>query len=120
VAPGIDGFWTAEFGSNEGMFGGGVVIFQDGKVVGGDATHFYIGEYSAQETSFQATLKVSAFIPGAESVFRTVGSDLTLDLVGSMVSETQAIAQGAVRGAPSFTFGARLTKRDLPPEARKP
>jgi hypothetical protein len=28
----IDGLWNAEFGSNLGTFGGGVAVFQDGKI----------------------------------------------------------------------------------------
>lgn len=109
----IDGLWTVEFGSNEGISGGGVVVFQNGKIVGGDATHFYLGEYTLDGSKLKATLKVSPFIAGAQSVFKTVGRDHILDLVGSLTSEEQAIAQGAVREAPQLAFGAKLTKRSL-------
>jgi len=35
----MDGLWTAEFGSSTGSFSGGVVVFQSGKIFGGDATY---------------------------------------------------------------------------------
>jgi hypothetical protein len=32
----MEGLWTAEFGSSVGIFGGGVVVFHEGKIMGGD------------------------------------------------------------------------------------
>jgi hypothetical protein len=31
----MDGLWTAEFGGSTGIFGGGVAVFKDGKILGG-------------------------------------------------------------------------------------
>jgi len=107
----MNGLWTAEFGSSTGMFGGGVAVFRDGTIMGGDANYFYVGEYTLSGSSFVATLKVSPFIEGAESLFKTVGQDLTLELVGSVTEEGRAIAQGHPRGMPHLKFGAKLTKR---------
>jgi hypothetical protein len=64
----MDGLWTAEFGSSTGIFGGGAV-FLDGKILGGDATYYYTGEYTLRGNTLTATLTVSPFIEGAESVF---------------------------------------------------
>ncbi len=107
----MNGLWTAEFGSSTGTFGGGVAVFEDGKILGGDGTYFYIGEYSLRGKTFEATLRLSPFIEGAESVFKTVGQDLTLQLVGTVTGEGQAIAQGHPTGMPQLKFGAKLTKR---------
>jgi hypothetical protein len=41
----MDGLWTAEFGSSVGMFGSGVVVFHEGKIMGGDNGYFYLGTY---------------------------------------------------------------------------
>ena len=30
----MNGLWTVEFGSNTGMFGGGVAVFRDGQILG--------------------------------------------------------------------------------------
>lgn len=107
----MEGFWTAEFGSSSGIFGGGAVVFRDGKIVGGDSTHYYVGEYKVSGSTFKATLHISPFIEGAQSVFGTVGRDLTLDLDGSLTPDGRLIAQGRPREMPSLNFGAKLTKR---------
>ena len=107
----IDGLWTVEFGSSAGSFGGGVALFRDGTVLGGDSLYYYIGDYSLQAGTLKATLRISPFIEGAESVFKTVGQDLTLDLLGSLTSERSAVAQGQLREKPELKFGAKLTKR---------
>ncbi len=107
----MNGLWTAEFGSSTGLFGGGVAVFRDGKIWGGDATYYYVGEYTLNGNVFKAILKISPFIHGAGSVFTTVGKDLTLDLEGTLTGEDQAIAQGRPRGVPGLNFGAKLTKR---------
>src|SRR5260370_28579821 len=107
----MDGLWTAEFGSSTGIFGGGVAVFRDGKILGGDATHYYIGEYSLSGNTLKATLAVSPFIEGAESVFKTVGHDLPLDLLVSLTGEGRAIAQGHPRGMPELNFWVKLIKR---------
>jgi len=107
----IDGLWTAEFGSTADMFGSGVVVFRGGTMLGGDATHFYVGEYKLSGSAFQATLRVSPFIEGAESVFKTKGQELTLALEGTITAEGQAIGQGYPKEAPNLRFAVKLTKR---------
>jgi hypothetical protein len=107
----MNGLWTAEFGSSTGIFGGGVAVFRDGKIWGGDATYYYIGEYTLNGNAFKASLMISPFIQGAESVFKTVGKELMLDLEGTLTDGDQAIAQGHPRGVPGLNFGAKLIKR---------
>jgi T3SS negative regulator,GrlR len=51
----LDGLWTAEFGSSTGMFGSGVAVFADGKILGGDNLYYYTGEYKLQGNALQAT-----------------------------------------------------------------
>jgi hypothetical protein len=107
----IDGLWTAEFGSSAGSFGGGSAVFRDGKILGGDATYYYVGDYTVKENSLFATLKISPFIEGAESVFKTVGRDIILKLEGTFVDQGQIIAKGQADGIRQFSFGVKLTKR---------
>jgi len=107
----MDGLWTVEFGSNRGISGGGVAVLRDGTIWGGDSTHYYVGEYTLNGNIFNAQLRTSAFLHGAQSVFGTVGRDVTIDLQGSLTQNDQAIAQGQPRGLPGVTFAAKLTKR---------
>jgi hypothetical protein len=107
----IEGLWTVEFGSSTGMFGGGVVVFQGGKILGGDGGYYYTGEYELHGDTFGATLRIFPFIEGYVSVFRTVGQELTLDLTGVLTPDGRTTAQGHPRGMPHLKFGAKLTRR---------
>lgn len=107
----MNGLWTAEFGSSAGMFGGGVAVFRDGEVLGGDGSYYYVGKYTLENRVLRATIAVRPFINGAESVFRTVGRELTLSLEGTVTDEAHATAQGQAQGVPNVKFGVKLTKR---------
>jgi hypothetical protein len=107
----MDGLWTAEFGSSVGLFGGGAVVLQDGRIMGGDGSYYYLGEYTIDGLKFKATIRVSPFIAGAESAFKTAGRELTLDLAGTLTDEQHVVAQGGAREVPDVGFGVKLTKR---------
>ena|SRR6476646_7008881 len=107
----LDGLWTAEFGSSAGIFGGGVAVFQDGKIKGGDGGHYYIGVFTFDGNDFQATLEVIPFIDDYQSVFKTVNEKIILDLTGSIMDKNQLRAQGHPRGMPDLSFGVKLTRR---------
>ena len=107
----MEGLWTAEFGSSTGMFGGGVAVFRDGRIMGGDGTHYYLGEYRLHENMFVSKLTIFPFIPGAKSVFGTVGQILTLELTGVLSGADEATAQGYPVGMPQARFGVKLKKR---------
>ncbi len=107
----MEGLWTVEFGSSTGIFGGGVAVFRDGKIWGGDATYYYVGEFQLTGQAFHATLRVFPFIEGAPSVFKTMNRDVTLNLDGSLTDANHAIAQGHPQGMPELKFGAKLTRR---------
>ena len=107
----VEGFWTAEFGSSVGIFGGGVVFLQNGIATGGDNAYFYSGTYTLIGNTFSATVAVKPFIQGVPSVFNTVDQEFTLDLAGSLEGHDRLVAQGQRRGMPGVTFGVKLIKR---------
>jgi hypothetical protein len=108
----MEGLWTVEFGSTTGRFGGGVVVFHEGRVMGGDNSYFYLGTFTVvRPNEFTATLDVTPFIDGVESVFNTLGRNLKLNLTGTLVDEAHATAQGYPISMPQLKLGVKLTKR---------
>lgn len=107
----MNGLWTAEFGTSNGAFRGGVVTFDNGKISGGDSWYYYIGEYRFNDRTFHATVRVVPFIEGAETVFKTVGREVTLELEGNLIDENHATGQGRAREVPDIEFGVKLTKK---------
>jgi hypothetical protein len=106
------GLWTVEFGGSEGRFGSGVMVFDQGRLWGGDSGYYYSGTYScSNDTDFSIVFEATSFVDGVESIFRTLDRDPTLNLVGSMVDPTHATAQGCPVGMSNLRLGVKLTKR---------
>ena len=123
----LDGLWTAEFGSSVGVSGGGAVVFQDGRLLGGDNAYFYVGNFKFSSRGFSATLRVSPFIDGAESVFpngrkgSNAGANRRADVRGSGNRTRLPSVEKAHRGenaeiiSPQVTPHSNLTSRPLRP-----
>jgi hypothetical protein len=113
----MEGLWTIEFGSNAGVFGSGVIVFRDGRVEGGDASYYYFGSYETPNpespfpVAFRAKIEVRPFLPDAESVFKTVNTEFTLNLEGTLKDENNAVAVGRPEGIPGMDVGIRLKRR---------
>jgi len=114
----MDGLWTIEFGSNAGVFGSGVIVMRAGKIEGGDASYYYIGSYEKPNperpypAAFRAKIAVKPFMPGVQSVFRTMDRDFILNLEGTLKDENNAVAVGTPEGIPGMDVGIRLKRRD--------
>lgn len=109
----MEGLWTIEFGSSEGVYSGGVVVFSGGKIMGGDAAYYYTGRYDVSNAgSFEATLHVKPFIEGVRSIFNTLRKEFTLNLKGTVKDADHAIAQGVPAEMPQMRLGIVLTRRE--------
>jgi hypothetical protein len=91
----------SEFGSNTGRFGAGVVVFHEGRVMGGDNGYFYRGTYALVGVNeFRATIDVTPFVDG-----------IRLVLTGTIADGAHATAQGHPLTMPNLALGVKLTKR---------
>jgi T3SS negative regulator,GrlR len=106
----MNGLWTAEFGSNLGMFGGGVVILSNDRVLGGDNSYYYEGNCVITGNKLSATLQIVPFILGQSSVFGTVSRKFTLKLEGTAQGDL-ITAQGTLDFAPNLSLAVKLKKR---------
>jgi hypothetical protein len=104
----MDGFWTAVFQSAGGA-GGGVAVFRNGQVLGGDSAYQYQGTYQVEGGQLQGTVQVSRFLQGVQSVFGNL-PNFTLQLQGR-VTNGSADVRGQVVGNPQLQIGIRLTKQ---------
>lgn len=109
----MEGFWTVEFGSNAGVYSGGVMFFKDGKIAGGDAGYYYLGTYEMTgAATFKVTLHMKPFIKEAKSIFKTRRKPFTLNLEGDVKDENHAIARGRAQEMPEFGVGMVLERRE--------
>jgi hypothetical protein len=104
----MEGFWTAAFQGPGGM-GGGVAIFRDGQVLGGDSAYRYQGTYELDGDQLRGTVQVTRFLQGVPSVFGNL-PNFVLQLQGR-VANGSAEARGQLVGNPQLQITIRLTKQ---------
>jgi hypothetical protein len=91
--------------------GSGVVVFRDGKLVGGDAYLFYTGTYTVKDDTFKGEVLVQRHTssPDANPLF---GGATPVGIgVSGTFTDTSAVMNGtALVGKASQIFGATLRR----------
>ena len=104
----IDGLYAASFGSNLGMAGTGVVIFDGGRLHGGDASYFYKGKFRLDDNRIIATVDVVHYAGQLNSVFGPA-RQFRLTLNG-VINPPGFSLSGQVKGSPNLTINIEVRK----------
>ncbi|QOY51398.1 GrlR family regulatory protein [Candidatus Sulfurimonas baltica] len=64
----IEGLWLVEF-QNVQNAGSGVVVFETGRIFGGDSAYYYLGEYSSVHHKFTAKIDVNKHNSSLPNIF---------------------------------------------------
>jgi len=64
-----NGLWTVEFSSTLNLFGTGVVVLNNTRLLGGDVGYYYSGTYYISGKTIEAKIDVTRFDKNAISVF---------------------------------------------------
>jgi hypothetical protein len=112
----IEALWTVTFTSNLGMSGVGVVVFETGRLFGGDPDYIYLGKYDLTPDKQKLTCDVdvqnysgklnSIFGGLAKFKLRIEGSVPKSDAAGTIMQ-----ASGHLDGNQAFQIALTLTKR---------
>ncbi len=109
----LEALWSIEFISNLNIFGSGVVIFETGRIFGGDTRYYYTGWYEVKNGNLQGELDVVNYNGEPWSVFGTMDR-FSLILSGNP-SEKRFDIGGSMKEDPSKEILIRLIKRaELP------
>lgn len=110
----LEALWSVEFISNVQGSGGGVAVFETGRILGGDATYIYVGSYSTNGSGLlKADITVSNYRGSLNSVFGNIPK-FTLHLEGIPKPDTFDV-HGHMIENPALTISIRLTRRaELP------
>lgn len=54
----VEALWAVEFVTDNGNYSAGVVVFETGRVLGGDSVFFYTGDFTLKDNTIQANIKV--------------------------------------------------------------
>lgn len=104
----IDGFWLVH-AERQGGSAGGVAVFINGKIFGGDSGFYYLGTYQEKDGIVKARVAVHNFDP---AVLNIMGQATDYELSVSGVFKDDAITGTAViPGIPNQSMSVRLTRK---------
>ncbi len=104
----LEGLWIVQYEGTQGE-GAGVVVFVQGRVLGGDLGYTYEGNYVIKDNWIAASVRVTNFLPNVASVLGSVG-DFDLELKAP-IKENAFNATMSVVGRPGMSIVAKLTKK---------
>ena len=110
----LEALWSVEFQSSFGIHGNCVVVFETGRVFGGDSAMIYVGSYRVEGGTIYADINVNkyAHVPGMTSV---IGFDSFNLKVTGKPGQNMMILSGHVVEDPLRTMTIRAVRRaELP------
>jgi hypothetical protein len=109
----LEALWSIEFVSNLGIYGAGVIIFETGRVFGGDSQYFYVGTCEVKHDNLEAEINVTHYHGQPFSIFGPL-KKFKAKLTGKLQEPTMEL-NGFLLEDPNQRFIVRLIKRaDLP------
>ena len=109
----FEGLWTAEVYGPFGWDNHGVLLLQDGRMVGGDGQHYATGTYTVSGEGIEAELNVDHY-GRPRTIFGEAAEHYTTRMAGRM---KDGVIDGTVvrHDRPEFDLPIRLVKRrELP------
>ena len=97
---GIQALWTIDFVSIADA-GPGVLVFQNGRIFGGDAQYYYLGRYEFEVKLLWARVHAHHYAGTHYSIFGP-RSNLTLELFGNIRQDGTLFCSGTVVEAPEM------------------
>lgn len=96
----FDGLWIIEFESIIQQYGKGVLVLNNGRLLGGDDGYYYSGTYRTIDNRFEGTATVIKHDPNSISVFGNIGhfemtfvgeiTDYRFKAVGHIINNPEA------------------------------
>ncbi len=105
----IEGLWSIQFGSSIGGGGAGVVVLVNGKVLGGDSSYLYIGDYQIAGNEVRTQVKVTHTAGPQNSIFGPL-SEFSIDARGR-IGESAMQLHGRLVESPNQQITAFCTKK---------
>jgi hypothetical protein len=105
----LEGLWTVSFQSIMGNYMAGVLIFKEGRIYGGDATYYYLGDYVVQKNRITGQIEITHYGGPTSPIFGPM-EKLRVTVTGK-AKEPEMTLLGYLNDNPKFCFQAVLNKR---------
>lgn len=104
-----DGIYYVEFSGNGQSFGFGVIVFDSGKINGGDPGFVYTGSAKVNGQQISAELSIKQWNKSKQSVFPGT-NNYVLNVTGSIAPDGKSFkASGGPQGNPGLKFSVQGT-----------
>jgi hypothetical protein len=104
----LDGLWIVQFTGKQ-ILGTGVVVFSNGKLLGGETGFYYLGTYESDGKMVKARAMIRNFDPTIPSGFGIQG-DYEMD-VSAKLQDDKLAGTAMIVGQPEHSLGIRLIKK---------
>lgn len=109
----IEALYGVEFVSNMNNGGYGVAVLETGRILGGDSSFVFVGDYEVKNGIVHANVKCTNDRGMLESIFGDL-KEFNLQLEGTP-NEKEFILQGHMLENPDMKIGVKLSRRaELP------
>src|ERR1700730_4095170 len=89
----IEALWAVNFASPFGTAGSGVVVFETGRIFGGDSMYYYIGDYTINGRDVAGSVEVIHYSGQPLNIFGSI-QRMTLNYQGQFTGGNQMQAVG--------------------------
>jgi len=106
----VDGLWTVEFSSALNLFGSGVLVLCNKKILGGDAGYYYSGEYDVKNKTIRGEVDIIRFDKNSISVVGDL--DQFRMMFTGQLSEDEFTGVAQVKNKPGLTINIRGRRKE--------
>jgi hypothetical protein len=104
----LDGLWVLQIQTPQ-VTSGGIVVFINGKIFGGDNGFTWVGTYTATDRLIKSRVHVHNFVPDIKSVLGVPG-DYDMHISGNILGDT-ITGTAMIANQPQHSLAIRLNKR---------
>jgi hypothetical protein len=104
----IEGMWILKI-LPPPVTSGGVVVFMNGKILGGDNGFTWVGSYSISDTMIKGRVHVHNFDPDIQSVLGVPG-DYEMHFSGTLESENLITGTAMIANQPQHSLALSISK----------
>jgi hypothetical protein len=106
----FDGLWTVEFQTRINRYGRGILVINNGRILGGDDGYYYSGTCDITNNEFNADLTIVKYDANSISVFGDL-DHFQLKINGQL-DEYKFTATGTITNLPHMEIHLAGTKKE--------
>jgi T3SS negative regulator,GrlR len=104
----LEALWSIGFITGQGSVGAGVVIFETGRVFGGDSSFYWVGTYHVKDGTLTGEVDVHRHMEGLPFIFPEIDGG-RIRFTGQIASPTMRLT-GSLVNDPAHQIAVQFTR----------